>query len=87
MSAILLEGVLFVASIAAGAALLLFGVVNRTSLGLRLRQVQNRKRIERAAELVCPAHGPHTEEQLVRLSSGDRICPDCFQEAVDGKLD
>ncbi|MDQ6888502.1 MAG: hypothetical protein M3068_14620 [Gemmatimonadota bacterium] len=87
MTAILLEGVLFVVAIAAGAALLVFGVMNRSSVILRLRQVQNRKRIERAAELVCPAHGPHTEEQLVRLPGGDRICPDCFQEAVDGKLD
>jgi hypothetical protein len=84
MLAIITEGVLFVALIATMAALLLFALLWFTPLGIRLRQTRNRKRIERAAELVCPVHGAHAEHELVRLASGERICPDCFREAVHG---
>jgi hypothetical protein len=87
MSIILAEGVLFVALIATVAALLVFVVLHVTPLGIRLRQTRNRRRIERAAERACPVHGPHEEHELVRLASGERICPDCFQEAMNGKLD
>lgn len=87
MLAIILEGVLFVALLAAGGSLFVFGVLYLTPLGIRFRQTQNRKRIERAAELVCPVHGAHAEHDLVRLSGGDRICPECFQEAVHGIVD
>ncbi len=84
MLPILLEGLLFVASIATIAALIFFLTRNGTSLGLRSRQNRNRERIEQELDLVCPVHGPHTEEQLVRLESGERICPDCFREAMNG---
>jgi hypothetical protein len=84
MLAIITEGVLFVALIATVAALLLLVLWWFTPLGVRLRQVRNRRRIEQAVELVCPAHGPHAEHELVRLASGERICPDCFKEAVHG---
>ncbi len=87
MAAIILEGVLFVALVAAGGTLFFFVVTRFTPVGVRLRQTQNRRRIERAAELHCPVHGFHDETQLVRLNGGERICPECFQEAVDGKLD
>ena len=40
------------------------------------------KRPERAAELVCAIHGRHTEDQLVRLASGEQVCPDCYKEIV-----
>ena len=53
MGAIIVEGVLFVAMIAAGGALLYWVIVYLTPAGVRIRQTQNRKRIERAAELVC----------------------------------
>ena len=82
MVGILIEGVLFVATIAAIAALFFCVLKAYTPLGMRLRQTENRKRIEREAESVCPIHGPHQEAELVRLASGDRICPDCFREAV-----
>jgi hypothetical protein len=84
MSVIIIEGVLFVALIATGAALLYFVVVQFTPAGVRLRQAQNRRRIDRAAELVCPIHGPRAEKDLVRLASGDVLCPDCYRENVHG---
>ena len=83
MFAILLEGALFVAGIAAMVALLSYFVVNHTSLGVRMRQQDNRKRIERAAELRCPIHGEHSPTQMVRLPNGVVVCPECFQETVD----
>ena len=84
MGAIIVEGVLFVALIAAGGALLYWLIVYFTPAGVRIRQTRNRKRIEQVAELVCPVHGRHTENQLVRLASGERVCPDCYKEIVNG---
>ena len=84
MSVIIVEGVLFVALIAAGAALLYLLVVYFTPFGVRLRQTQNRRRIDRAAELHCPIHGPRAEQDLVRLASGEMLCPDCYKETVHG---
>jgi hypothetical protein len=83
MGAIIVEGVLFVALIAAGGALLYWVILYLTPAGVRIRQTQNRKRIERAAELVCAVHGRHTEDQLVRLPSGAQVCPDCYKEIVN----
>ena len=83
MGAIIVEGVLFVALIAAVGTLLFWLVVWFTPAGVRIRQTQNRKRIERAAELVCAVHGRLTEDQLVRLASGERVCPECYKEIVN----
>lgn len=87
MLPIIVESVLFVALVATAAALFAVVVLYFTPLGLRIRQTRNRRRIERAAERVCPVHGPHEEHELVRLASGERICPDCFKEAVHGRFD
>ncbi len=87
MIAILLEGLLFVASIATIAALVFYGTRSSTSLGVRAQQNKNRQDIERESELVCSIHGAHTENQLVRLESGERICPECFREAMKGIVD
>lgn len=84
MIAILLEGLLFVASIATIAALVFYLTGGGSALGLRFRQNRNRERIEKELDLVCPVHGAHTEDQLVRLESGERICPECFREAMKG---
>ena len=84
MSVIIIEGVLFVALIAAGATLLYFVLVHFTPVGVRLRQAQNRRRIDRAAERECPIHGLRAENDLVRLASGDLMCPDCYKENVHG---
>ena len=83
MGAIIVEGVLFVALIAAVGTLLFWLVVWFTPAGVRIRQTQNRKRIERAAELVCAVHGRLSEDQLVRLASGERVCPECYKEIVN----
>ena len=83
MGAIIGDGVLFGALLAAGGALLYWVIIYFTPAGVRIRQAQNRKRIERAAELVCAVHGRHTEDQLVRLASGERVCPDCYKEIVN----
>ena len=84
MGAIITEGVLFVALIAAGGALLYWLLVTVTPAGVRLRQTRNRKRIERMAALVCPVHGQRTEDKLVRLANGERVCPDCYKETFNG---
>jgi hypothetical protein len=84
MAVILLEGVLFVALIATAGALLYILVAQFTPAGLRLRQRSNRRRIERAVALVCPVHGPRAEEEMVLLPDGDRICPDCYKETLNG---
>jgi hypothetical protein len=84
MTVIIIEGVLFVALLATGAALLYFVLVQFTPVGARLRQAKNRRQIDRAAELYCPIHGPRNETDLVRLASGELICPDCYKETVHG---
>ena len=86
MLAIIIEGALFVVAIATVAALLFYALTVYTPLGLRLRQMENRKRILREVESVCPVHGAHKEDELVRLASGERIRPDCFREAVRDSL-
>ena len=87
MIVILLEGVLFIAGIAMVAALLFYAMMEFTPLGVRIRQTQNRKRLERAAELRCAIHGSRAETDLIRLPSGERVCPDCYKETFDGNLD
>ncbi|HNV75933.1 MAG: hypothetical protein IPK33_21530 [Gemmatimonadetes bacterium] len=82
MAAIIMEGVLFVALVVAAGTLLFFGLTTFTPLGKFLAQTRNRKAIERAAELTCPIHGALTEEAMVRLPSGERVCPECFKETV-----
>ncbi len=84
MGAIIVEGVLFVALIATGGALLYWAILYFTPAGVRLRQTQNRIQLERMAELVCPIHGLRTEDQLVRLANGERMCPDCYKETLHG---
>ncbi|MCC6316706.1 MAG: hypothetical protein IT361_03355 [Gemmatimonadaceae bacterium] len=82
MIAIIMEGVLFVALVAAGGALLFFVVTTFTPLGRRMRETRNRRNIERAAANHCPIHGEFREDEMVRLPSGDRVCPHCFKETV-----
>lgn len=83
MGMIIVEGVLFVALLAAGGALLYWVLIMFTPAGIRIRQTRNRKRLDRAAELACPLHGLKTESQLVRLASGEQVCPDCYRETLN----
>jgi hypothetical protein len=84
MTEIIIEGVLFVALIAAVGTLFYILIMQFTPVGVRLRQARNRKRIDRAAELVCPIHGPRASTDLVRLTSGELLCPDCYKENFNG---
>ena len=84
MGAIIVEGVLFVALLAAGGTFLFWILLNFTPAGVWLRQTHNRVAIERAAELTCPIHGPRVPDQLVRLADGERVCPDCYKETLHG---
>lgn len=86
MNAIILEGVLFLALLVVGVMLVAFVVRQYTTLGQRIEQTRNRKAIERAANLVCAVHGAHEERELVRLESGELICPDCYREAIGGSV-
>jgi hypothetical protein len=84
MTEIILEGVLFVALIATVGALFYYLLIYFTPVGVRVRQSRNRRRIDRAAELVCPIHGPRASNDLVRLASGEALCPDCYKETFHG---
>jgi hypothetical protein len=58
-----------------------------TPLGVRWRQARNRKRIEERTTTMCPLHGGHTEDELVRLPSGETICPQCYEEIRHADFD
>jgi hypothetical protein len=84
MTEIVVEGVLFVVLVATAVALVIFILMQFTPLGLRIRQARNRRLIEAAANHVCPIHGAHPPADMVLLANGERICPECFKEAVNG---
>ncbi len=84
MTEIIIEGVLFVALLAAVGTLIYLILMFFTPVGVRLRQTHNRKQLDRAGELVCPIHGPHPAGDLVRLATGDSVCPDCYKETFHG---
>ena len=84
MAEIVFEDVLFMVLVCVAVALVAFLIVRFTPIGMRLQQTRNRRAIERAAEHTCPIHGPHTPTAMVRLPNGDRICPECFKEVVNG---
>ncbi|MBA2627573.1 MAG: hypothetical protein H0U85_06140 [Gemmatimonadales bacterium] len=84
MIGILMEGVLFVAALATIAALLFYVLVQFTPLGRRIRETRNRRELEHELDLTCPIHGLQQDERMVRLPSGDRICPVCYKEAIHG---
>lgn len=86
MNVIILESVLFVALLAVVGALFVTAL-GITPVGRRLRQSANRKRIDKQAELTCSIHGLQREEDLVRLPTGEPLCPHCYKEAIHGHLD
>lgn len=79
MAAILIDALLVLVLLAV-TAFWVRELFSRSSVGVRYRQVRNRKRIESENGLVCPLHGRHAESELVRLPSGDTLCPQCYQE-------
>jgi hypothetical protein len=86
MNAILLESVLFFALVAVVGALIVYSV-RQTRLGHRFRQTANRRHIDEQADLTCPIHGLQTASKMVRLPTGEVLCPHCYQEAVHGVVD
>ncbi len=86
MNAAFLESALFIALLAVVGALFV-SALGISPIGKRLKQTANRKRIDRQAELTCPIHGLQREESLVRLPTGETLCPHCYQEAVHGHVD
>lgn len=86
MNAIILESVLFFALVAI-VGVSLFSIVRRTPLGRRFSQTANRKRIEAEADLTCPVHGLQDPARMVRLPTGEVLCPHCYKEAVHGIVD
>ncbi len=85
MNAIIIEGALFVALLCVAVALVVFVVRYYTTAGRALDQTRNRKSIDRVVNLTCALHGEHDERQMVRLESGEVMCPECYREAIDGR--
>jgi len=85
MNAIIIKDVLFVILMCVAVALVMFVVRYYTGAGRALEQTRNRKVIDRAVNLTCAVHGEHDERQMVRLESGEVMCPECYREAVDGR--
>ena len=85
MNAIMLESALFIALLAVVGALFVTAL-GFTPFGRRIRQTANRKRIDRQADLTCPIHGLQREDDLVRLPTGEPLCPHCYKEAVHGHI-
>ena len=84
MNAIIIEGVLFIALLCVAVALVVYVVRYYTAAGRALEQTRNRKEIERAANLTCAIHGVHDEREMVRLPSGEVMCPECYREVIGG---
>jgi len=86
MNAIIIEGVLFVALLCVAVTLVVFIVRHYTAAGRVIEQTRNRKEIERAVNLTCAIHGTHEERDMVRLQSGEVLCPECYRDVVDGRV-
>jgi hypothetical protein len=86
MNAIIIESVMFLALLAVAVTLVVFVVRHYTASGRALEQLRNRKAIDRAASLTCALHGPHEERDMVRLESGEVMCPACYREAIEGQV-
>lgn len=87
MLAIIVESALFAALVAVSGALFYRLLMHFTPLGVRVRQLKNRRQLERLAACHCSRHGAQRESELVRLDDGQTMCPTCYQEMLDGKFD
>ena len=77
----------FVIALVVVAGALLFSALGWLPFGKRLKQSANRRRIDREYDLTCPVHGLQREADLVRLPTGESLCPHCYKEAVHGRID
>jgi hypothetical protein len=85
-----MRGILFdliVLLLAAWALVRLGGwAFGRTAVGVRWRQSRNRRVVERRRSAHCPRHGDFAERDLVRLPSGETLCPSCYEEIYHADL-
>ena len=58
-----------------------------TPVGRRIRETRNRAAIDQESELTCPIHGRVADGELVRLPGGERLCPFCYREAMQGRIE
>ena len=86
MNPAFLESAFFIALLAVAGALFV-SALGWTPFGKRIKQSANRRRIDREADLTCPIHGLQREIDLVRLTTGEPLCPHCYKEAVHGNID
>lgn len=86
MNPAFLESAFFIALLAVAGALFV-SALGWTPFGKRIKQSANRRRIDREADLTCPVHGLQREIDLVRLPTGEPLCPHCYKEAVHGNID
>ena len=86
MTVIIVEGVLFLTLIVLVVMLVVVLVRHYTGVGLRSEQHRNRKDIDRVISLTCAVHGTHDARDMVRLESGEVMCPECYREAIDGAV-
>ena len=84
MTVIILEGVLFLTLVVLVVMLVTFLVRHYTAAGVRFDQHRNRKEIDRTVDLTCAVHGAHEAHDMVRLKSGEVMCPECYRDAIDG---
>lgn len=61
--------------------------MGRSSWGVRRRQARNRRLVERDRPRLCPRHGEFAAQELVRLPSGETLCPRCYEEIYHAELD
>lgn len=81
MRVIILEA-LYLLAIVGAVGVLAFAVFSFTPAGLRWRQDRNRKAADRRTGLTCPIHGEIAEADLIRLPTGERMCPQCYKETL-----
>lgn len=86
MRVIIVEGALFLALLVVIVLVVRTIIRHHTPVGARLAQAENRRAIERAMSLTCERHGPHEARAMVRLRSGDLMCPQCYEDTVRSVL-
>ncbi len=83
MLAVMLEIVMFAATLVVVVVAFGLAVWFVSPFGLYLRQVRNRRAADRRTREHCPIHGRQAPASLIRLKSGETVCSQCFEEAMD----
>lgn len=78
----IMEAVLYLALFAAFLALVFFVFIAITPAGKRWRTLLERRETQEAGALRCAVHGPLTEDVMVTLPTGKRLCPHCLRESM-----